>query len=123
VNINVISPDGTFCSVNRPDPSTAALMDVPATDTVIADPAGRTEALPTPDITTPVMLVPVTGLLVEGDAVDREGAAGEATSFLPHALTITATASAIAVEKPANVRIQNLRETDSGTLRFRCCSA
>jgi hypothetical protein len=81
-------------------------MDVPATDTTIADPAARTDAAPTPDITVPAIVVPERGPLADGETVDRDGAAGEATSFFPHALTTTAMPSAIAVEKPANLRIQ-----------------
>jgi hypothetical protein len=120
-NVNVTLPVGTFCSVNRPEPSVAALMDVPATDTTIAEPAARTDALPTPDITVPAIVAPETAPLVEGEAVNRDGAAGELTSFFPQALAISPMPSAIVVEKPANVRIQILRERwDSAANHIRC---
>src|SRR5438045_9395854 len=104
VNASVRSPDGTFCSVKWPEPSTSALGELPTIETVRAPPAGGTEAPVAVETTVPEIMVPVTGPI--GPAGEDDAAVGDWTPLLPQAVTRTAATITAAPRRTKTLRIE-----------------
>src|SRR5262249_51249338 len=104
------SPAGTFCSVNPPEVSTAAAIEVPMIATVIVAPSVRTDAVPAPDATIPEIVAPDATAPAGNGLADPDGAAGALVpELLPQAMTKMVRTIAIDARRPMNsLRIPNL---------------